>query len=115
MIPLGSCTMKLNATAEMMPLTWPGFSDVHPFAPSNQVQGYAEMIADLEAKLIAISGYDAVLLQPNSGAQGEYAGRRHAMLPSPSRSQYDRPAHQIPLVAKIRRPELITRKPYHRR
>jgi len=74
MIPLGSCTMKLNATAEMMPLTWPGFSDMHPFAPSDQVQGYAEMIADLEAKLIAISGYDAVSLQPNSGAQGEYAG-----------------------------------------
>jgi glycine dehydrogenase len=74
MIPLGSCTMKLNATAEMMPLTWPGFSDVHPYAPSDQVQGYAEMIADFEAKLIAISGYDAVSLQPNSGAQGEYAG-----------------------------------------
>ncbi len=74
MIPLGSCTMKLNATAEMMPLTWPGFSEVHPFAPSDQVHGYAEMIADLEAKLIAISGYDAVSLQPNSGAQGEYAG-----------------------------------------
>jgi glycine cleavage system P protein (glycine dehydrogenase) len=74
MIPLGSCTMKLNATAEMMPLTWPGFGDVHPFAPGDQVQGYAEMIADLEAKLIAISGYDAVSLQPNSGAQGEYAG-----------------------------------------
>jgi len=74
MIPLGSCTMKLNATAEMMPLTWPGFSAVHPFAPSDQVQGYAEMIADLEAKLIAISGYDAVSLQPNSGAQGEFAG-----------------------------------------
>jgi glycine dehydrogenase len=74
MIPLGSCTMKLNATAEMMPLTWPGFSNVHPFAPSDQVQGYLEMIADLEAKLIAISGYDAVSLQPNSGAQGEYAG-----------------------------------------
>jgi glycine dehydrogenase len=74
MIPLGSCTMKLNATAEMMPLTWPGFSDVHPFAPSDQVQGYAEIIADLKAKLIAISGYDAVSLQPNSGAQGEYAG-----------------------------------------
>jgi glycine dehydrogenase len=74
MIPLGSCTMKLNGTAEMMPLTWPGFSDVHPFAPREQVQGYAELIADLEAKLIAISGYDAVSLQPNSGAQGEYAG-----------------------------------------
>jgi len=74
MIPLGSCTMKLNAAAEMMPLTWPGFSDLHPFAPGEQAQGYAEMIADLEAKLIAISGYDAVSLQPNSGAQGEYAG-----------------------------------------
>ena len=74
MIPLGSCTMKLNAAAEMMPLTWPGFADLHPFAPTEQAQGYAEMIADLENKLIAISGYDAVSLQPNSGAQGEYAG-----------------------------------------
>ena len=74
MIPLGSCTMKLNGTAEMMPLTWPGFADLHPFAPSDQAQGYVQMIADLEAKLIAISGYDAVSLQPNSGAQGEYAG-----------------------------------------
>jgi glycine dehydrogenase len=74
MIPLGSCTMKLNATAEMMPLTWPEFSDLHPFAPVAQAAGYAEMIDDLEAKLCAISGYDAVSLQPNSGAQGEYAG-----------------------------------------
>ena len=74
MIPLGSCTMKLNGTAEMMPLTWPGFADLHPFAPANQAQGYAEIIADLETKLIAISGYDAISLQPNSGAQGEYAG-----------------------------------------
>jgi glycine dehydrogenase len=74
MIPLGSCTMKLNGTAEMMPLTWPGFADPHPFAPADQAQGYAEIIADLEAKLIAISGYDAISLQPNSGAQGEYAG-----------------------------------------
>jgi glycine dehydrogenase len=74
MIPLGSCTMKLNATAEMVPLTWAGFADAHPFAPREQVQGYAELIADLEAKLVAISGYDAVSLQPNSGAQGEYAG-----------------------------------------
>jgi glycine dehydrogenase len=74
MIPLGSCTMKLNAAAEMMPLTWPGFADVHPFVPSEQAHGYAEMIADLEAKLLAISGYDAISLQPNSGAQGEYAG-----------------------------------------
>jgi glycine dehydrogenase len=74
MIPLGSCTMKLNAAAEMLPLTWPGFADVHPFAPGSQVEGYADMIGDLEKKLIAISGYDAISLQPNSGAQGEYAG-----------------------------------------
>ena len=74
MIPLGSCTMKLNDAAEMTPLTWPDFADLHPFAPNEQAQGYAEMIADLEAKLIAISGYDAVSLQPNSGAQGEFAG-----------------------------------------
>ncbi len=74
MIPLGSCTMKLNATVEMMPITWPGFCDLHPFAPADQAQGYAELFAELEAALCAISGYDAVSLQPNSGAQGEYAG-----------------------------------------
>ncbi len=74
MIPLGSCTMKLNATVEMVPVTWPGFCDLHPFAPTDQAAGYAELFADLEAKLCAISGYDAVSLQPNSGAQGEYAG-----------------------------------------
>jgi glycine dehydrogenase len=74
MIPLGSCTMKLNATSEMMPLTWPGFSDLHPFAPVEQVAGYLDMFSDLQTKLAAISGYDAVSLQPNSGAQGEYAG-----------------------------------------
>ncbi|TPE53867.1 aminomethyl-transferring glycine dehydrogenase [Amaricoccus solimangrovi] len=74
MIPLGSCTMKLNATAEMMPLSWPEFADIHPFAPADQTRGYAEMIADLSAKLAAITGYDAISTQPNSGAQGEYAG-----------------------------------------
>jgi glycine dehydrogenase len=74
MIPLGSCTMKLNATAEMMPLTWPNFSDIHPFAPPDQAAGYLEMIADLERRLCAITGFDTVSLQPNSGAQGEYAG-----------------------------------------
>jgi len=74
MIPLGSCTMKLNATAEMMPLTWPGFGALHPYAPADQALGYAELIDDLKEKLKAISGYDAVSLQPNSGAQGEYAG-----------------------------------------
>ncbi|MBS1057625.1 aminomethyl-transferring glycine dehydrogenase [Gluconobacter kondonii] len=74
MIPLGSCTMKLNATAEMIPITWPEFSRIHPFAPADQVQGYAELFAYLERTLCTISGYDAVSLQPNSGAQGEYAG-----------------------------------------
>ncbi|MBB2187497.1 aminomethyl-transferring glycine dehydrogenase [Gluconacetobacter liquefaciens] len=74
MIPLGSCTMKLNATVEMMPITWPGFCDIHPFAPEAQQQGYAELFRDLERMLKDISGYDAVSLQPNSGAQGEYAG-----------------------------------------
>jgi glycine dehydrogenase len=74
MIPLGSCTMKLNATTEMMPPTWPEFSNIHPFAPADQVAGYCEMIADLSAKLCAITGFDAISLQPNSGAQGEYAG-----------------------------------------
>ena len=74
MIPLGSCTMKLNATAEMMAVSWPEFADIHPFAPADQTRGYAELIADLEAKLCAITGYDAISMQPNSGAQGEYAG-----------------------------------------
>ncbi len=74
MIPLGSCTMKLNATAEMIPITWPEFANLHPFAPENQSIGYREMIASLEQSLCEITGYDAVSLQPNSGAQGEYAG-----------------------------------------
>jgi glycine dehydrogenase len=74
MIPLGSCTMKLNATAEMMPLTWREFSEIHPFAPADQVEGYRELIDDLADKLCQITGYDAISFQPNSGAQGEYAG-----------------------------------------
>ena len=74
MIPLGSCTMKLNATVEMLPITWPGFCDIHPFAPQDQTEGYQTLFADLEKWLCAISGYDAVSFQPNSGAQGEYAG-----------------------------------------
>jgi glycine dehydrogenase len=74
MIPLGSCTMKLNATAEMIPMTWPGFAGLHPFAPAAQTEGYAELFAMLERALCDITGYDAVSLQPNSGAQGEYAG-----------------------------------------
>ena len=74
MIPLGSCTMKLNATSEMVPVTWPEFGALHPFAPTEQTAGYHEMFRDLEQKLCQITGYDAILLQPNSGAQGEYAG-----------------------------------------
>ena len=74
MIPLGSCTMKLNAAAEMMPITWPEFGALHPFAPADQAAGYAEAIADLTDKLCRITGYDAFSMQPNSGAQGEYAG-----------------------------------------
>ena len=74
MIPLGSCTMKLNAAAEMMPITWPEFSTLHPFAPLDQAQGYAYAISDLAEKLCIITGYDAMSMQPNSGAQGEYAG-----------------------------------------
>jgi glycine dehydrogenase len=74
MIPLGSCTMKLNATAEMIPMTWPGFAGLHPFAPPEQWQGYRDLFTALERALCDITGYDAVSLQPNSGAQGEYAG-----------------------------------------
>ena len=74
MIPLGSCTMKLNAAAEMMPITWPEFCNLHPFAPADQAEGYTEMFADLSRQLCEITGYDAMSLQPNSGAQGEYAG-----------------------------------------
>src|SRR6185369_3291933 len=74
MISLGSCTMKLNATSEMIPVTWPEFTDIHPFAPLDQAQGYLEMIGGLEDWLKVITGFDAICMQPNSGAQGEYAG-----------------------------------------
>jgi len=74
MIPLGSCTMKLNATAEMIPITWREFAELHPFAPADQTEGYAELVVGLERMLCAATGYDAVSLQPNAGSQGEYAG-----------------------------------------
>ncbi|MBM2839713.1 MAG: glycine dehydrogenase (aminomethyl-transferring) [Bacteroidetes bacterium] len=74
MIPLGSCTMKLNAASELMPISWREFSKIHPFAPLDQVQGYAEIFKELEGQLCAITGFAAASLQPNSGAQGEYAG-----------------------------------------
>src|SRR3546814_13046718 len=74
MIPLGSCTMKLNATAEMIPITWPEFAEIHPLAPADQAEGYKVLIDGLEKMLAEITGYDAVSFQPNSGAQGEFAG-----------------------------------------
>ena len=90
MISLGSCTMKLNATAEMLPITWPEFSNIHPFAPRSQVAGYLEMLASLQNQLKAITGFDAIAIQPNSGAQGEYTGllairRYHEANGSPER------------------------------
>ncbi|MGH6919584.1 MAG: aminomethyl-transferring glycine dehydrogenase, partial [Geminicoccaceae bacterium] len=74
MIPLGSCTMKLNAATEMIPITWPGFGALHPFAPRDQAEGYRRLFEDLEAWLAEITGFDAISLQPNAGSQGEYAG-----------------------------------------
>ncbi len=74
MIPLGSCTMKLNAAVEMMPISWLEFSNIHPYAPKDQAKGYKAMVQDLSEKLCTITGYDAMSMQPNSGAQGEYAG-----------------------------------------
>ncbi|QEU05667.1 aminomethyl-transferring glycine dehydrogenase [Pseudomonas oryzihabitans] len=74
MIPLGSCTMKLNAASEMIPVTWAEFGAIHPFAPADQAEGYAQLTTELEAMLCAATGYDAVSLQPNAGSQGEYAG-----------------------------------------
>ena len=74
MIPLGSCTMKLNATAEMMPITWPGFAKIHPFAPADQTEGYRQLFEELESALAEVTGFAAVSLQPNAGSQGEYAG-----------------------------------------
>jgi len=99
MIPLGSCTMKLNATAEMMPLSWPEVSSIHPFAPHDQSTGYREMLAELEAWLAEITGFSAVSLQPNAGSQGEYAGllaiRRYHL----SRGDDQRDVCLIPLSA----------------
>ncbi|MDO4693978.1 MAG: aminomethyl-transferring glycine dehydrogenase [Eikenella sp.] len=91
MISLGSCTMKLNATSEMIPITWPEFANIHPFAPRDQVQGYLNMIHGLEDQLKAITGFDAISMQPNSGASGEYTGllairRYHAAQGQPERN-----------------------------
>ncbi len=99
MIPLGSCTMKLNATAEMMPVTWPEFGELHPFAPAEQAQGYARVIAELAEMLRKITGYDAISFQPNSGAQGEYAGLLAIRAWHRSRGQGSRTVCLIPASA----------------
>jgi glycine dehydrogenase len=99
MIPLGSCTMKLNATVEMMPLSWPEFADIHPLAPADQVEGYRHLIGDLSAKLCAITGYDAFSMQPNSGAQGEYAGLLTIRAYHASRGEAHRDVCLIPVSA----------------
>ena len=99
MIALGSCTMKLNATAEMIPVTWPEFANMHPFAPQNQAEGYLAMFKQLEKMLIEATGYDAVSLQPNSGAQGEYAGLLAIKKYHQSRGDFNRDVCLIPSSA----------------
>jgi glycine dehydrogenase len=99
MIPLGSCTMKLNAAVEMMPITWPEFAFLHPFVPLDQAAGYQEMITDLSAKLCTITGYDAMSMQPNSGAQGEYAGLLTIMAYHRARGDTERKICLIPVSA----------------
>jgi glycine dehydrogenase len=99
MIPLGSCTMKLNSAAEMMPVSWREFSLIHPFAPKDQTAGYQELITDLSDKLCEITGYDAMSMQPNSGAQGEYAGLLTIATYHRSRGDHQRNICLIPVSA----------------
>lgn len=99
MIPLGSCTMKLNAASELIPITWSSFCDLHPFAPINQTQGYQEMLFNLEKDLCEATGFAAVSLQPNSGAQGEYAGLMVIRAYHESRNDFDRKICLIPSSA----------------
>ncbi|QCR23855.1 aminomethyl-transferring glycine dehydrogenase [Pontibacter sp. SGAir0037] len=99
MISLGSCTMKLNATAEMIPVTWPEIGGLHPFAPADQTKGYQQIFADLEAWLCEVTGFDAMSLQPNSGAQGEYAGLMVIRAYHESRGDHHRTVSLIPSSA----------------
>jgi glycine dehydrogenase len=99
MIPLGSCTMKLNAAAEMLPITWPEFADLHPFAPLEQAAGTLELITQLESMLLACTGYDAISLQPNAGSQGELAGLLAIRAYHRSRGDVDRTVCLIPSSA----------------
>ena len=99
MIPLGSCTMKLNAAAEMEPISWPEFANIHPLVPEDQAEGWHELIKDLSEWLVAITGYDAVSLQPNSGATGEYAGLRAIRSFHEANGDHERDTVLIPLSA----------------
>jgi glycine dehydrogenase len=99
MIPLGSCTMKLNATAEMIPVTWPGFANIHPYAPVEQTRGYRQLFEELQNMLAACTGYDAISLQPNAGSQGEYAGLVAIRKYHESRGQPHRDVCLIPASA----------------
>lgn len=99
MIPLGSCTMKLNAAAEMEPISWPGFANIHPLVPEDQAEGWHELIKDLSEWLVAITGYDAISLQPNSGATGEYAGLRAIRSFHEANGDHERDTVLIPLSA----------------
>ena len=99
MIPLGSCTMKLNAAAEMEPISWPEFANIHPLVPEDQAEGWHELINDLSEWLVAITGYDAVSLQPNSGATGEYAGLRAIRSFHEANGDHERDTVLIPLSA----------------
>ena len=99
MIPLGSCTMKLNATTEMEPVSWPQFADVHPFAPKSQTRGYERLVADVQAWLAELTGYDAVSVQPNAGSQGELAGLLAIRAYHRSRGQAHRDVCLIPSSA----------------
>src|SRR5690606_13653611 len=99
MIPLGSCTMKLKAAAEMLPISWPGFNALHPFAPPEQTAGYRRMTDELERMLAACTGYDAVSLQPNAGSQGEYAALLAIRVYQKSRGEAHRDVCLIPSAA----------------
>ena len=108
MIPLGSCTMKLNAATEMAPITWPEFTDIHPFVPLDQAAGYLELISDMERWLADITGYDAVSVQPNSGAQGEYTGMLAIRAYHESRGDTQRNVCLIPASAHGTNPASAT-------
>ena len=99
MIPLGSCTMKLNATSEMLPVSWPEFSSIHPFAPNDQVKGYKKLIKELENQLAIITGYSKISLQPNAGSQGEYAGLLAIDAYHKDRGDHERNVCLIPMSA----------------